>query len=182
VTSGDAIRHRLEVVAGDAGLSGVTVRDLPGPALEPLIGSACLTCHSPGDECDQATERMYGALTALESDLRQAEALLHRAEVSGMEVGAPRFELKSKGVTSAVDARALIHAFDPDRLIERTEEGNAVAAAALQAGEGALAEMDYRRKGLGISLILIALVVVALYLKIRQVDRRREESARAAGD
>lgn len=174
VEAGDALRLAL-VVEASAAVEGVQVRDSLGRALDPIAGSACLACHSPGDSCDVATERMYAALSSLDRDLRQAAAILHTAEVAGMEVSEPLFELKSKGITAAVEARAFIHAFDPDRLVRRTEDGKKVAAAAYDAGKAALAEVQNRRKGLAVSLILVACVLGLLSAKIRAVDRARRE-------
>ncbi len=90
-----------------------------------------------------------------------------------MEVSGPLFELKSKGTTAAVESRALIHSFDPPRLIARTEEGSKIATAAAEAGKAALAEIQNRRKGLAVSLVFVAIVLLSLYLKIREVDRTR---------
>jgi hypothetical protein len=42
-----------------------------------------------------------------------------------------------------------------------------------RAGEDALDELRFRRRGLAVSLGAILLFVVALALKIRQIDRRR---------
>jgi len=168
--SGDAIRLRLELTSSSPSAQ-IVVRDRPGEAWYPLNGSVCRTCHEPGDACDKATEKMYTALTSLDQSIRGAQAELRVAEVSGMEVSGAKFELKSKGRTAAVEARALIHSFDPDRLLTRTDEGKGIAAAALDAARAALAELQFRRKGLGVSLGLVALVLGGLYLKIRQIDR-----------
>ena len=80
---------------------------------------------------------------------------------------------KSAGTTAAIESRALIHTFDPERLLARTEEGRAVAAQAAQAGHDALAELQFRRRGLAVSLVLVGFVLVGLWLKIREVDRKR---------
>ena len=178
VEAGDALALRLEIQAsGTAPVRGIRVRDLPGDGLEPVAGSACRTCHEPGDACDEATEKMYVALSTFDRELRAAAAVLHRAEVAGMEVRAPQFELKSKGATAAIEARALVHSFDPERLVARTEEGRTTAASALAAGHAALGELQFRRKGLAASLVLVALVLLGLYLKIREIDRRRRGEA-----
>lgn len=181
VEAGDAILLDLRLeVSGSGSVRNVLVRDQPGQVVDPLAGSACLTCHTPGDDCDKATERMYVALTSLDRDLRASSALLRRAELAGMLVSEPQFELKSKGVTAAVEARALIHSFDPDRLVSRVDEGKTVAAETLQAGQSALDELQFRRKGLAVSLVLVGLVLVALFLKIRQTDQmEREQAGRA---
>lgn len=178
VEAGDALAIRLEVQAGSAApVKGVKVRDVPGEAVVPVAGSACRTCHSEGDSCDAATDKMYLALSTLDAELREAAEVLHRAEVAGMEVSAPRFELKSKGATAEIEARALVHSFDPGRLIARSEEGRKTARNAVEAGRAALAELQFRRKGLAASLVLVGLVLLGLYLKIRQIDRLRREAA-----
>jgi hypothetical protein len=177
IEPGDAILFRLAVTANGGGVArGVTVRDLPGPVVAPHTGSVCFTCHSPGDSCDDETGEMYAALDSLDRNLRAASALLHRAHVAGMEVSGPLFELKSKGTTAAVEARALIHAFDQVRLTKRTAEGMAVAEASLAAGRHALREREVRRRGLAVSLVLVAFVLVGLRAKIRDVERRRAAS------
>jgi hypothetical protein len=180
VEAGDAIRMRVELTS-TAAARRVVIRDVPAEGVDPVPGSVCLTCHSPGDPCDQASERMYAGLSELDRDLRQATALLHRAEIAGMEVSQARFELKSKGTTAAVEARALIHAFDPPRLLTRIEEGRQVAAAALAAGNAALDELQYRRQGLAVSLVLVVLVLAGLFLKIRQVDRTQDVTRQQEG-
>jgi hypothetical protein len=178
VEAGDALLFRLEVSAGPAGsVRNVRVRDLPGTSVDPLVGSACFTCHKLGDSCDVAAEKMYASLSSLDREIRSAASLLRKAELAGMEVSGPMFELKSKGTTAKVEARALIHSFDAGRLLKRAAEGHAAAAAAKKAGIGALDEIQYRRKGLAVSLVLIAGVLLGLYLKIRALDRTRREEA-----
>ncbi len=41
-----------------------------------------------------------------------------------------------------------------------------------KAGESALAERDYRRKGLGLSLIAIFIMMIGLAMYIRQIERK----------
>jgi len=72
-----------------------------------------------------------------------------------------------------------VHSFDPARLVARSEEGRKTARSALDAGRAALAELQFRRKGLAASLVLVALVLLGLYLKIRQIDRLRRQEALA---
>jgi hypothetical protein len=178
VKTGDAVRLRVELESrATETLLAVRLRSSAAAGVALVPGSTCLTCHSPGDECDQATERMYVALSSTERDLREAEQLLHQAEVAGMDVGEVQFELNSRGITALLDARALIHSFDPDRLVKRSKEAGEVAASALQAGQTALDELQYRRQGLAVSLVLIALVLTGLFLKIRDVNATRRRSS-----
>jgi hypothetical protein len=94
-----------------------------------------------------------------------------------MEVSRPLFDLKSKGTTAAIEARSLVHAFDPARLVKRANEGRVAAAEAKAAGNKALEEIQVRRRGLAVSLVLVVLVLTGLGLKIRQVDRSRREDS-----
>jgi hypothetical protein len=176
VEPGDTLMFRLELRTA-AGVPSVVVNDRPGKAVGALKGSVCLTCHSEGDECDQATERMFDALSSMDQGLRAAADRLHRAEIAGMEVSEALFDLTSEGRTAAIESRALVHSFEPDRLIGRTEEGREVAVRALAAANAALEEIQFRRIGLAVSLVLIVMVLIGLYLKIRQIDddRRAQE-------
>jgi hypothetical protein len=65
-----------------------------------------------------------------------------------------------------------MHAFDPARLTPIVDEGLKMVTGVEQAGDRATAELRYRRRGLALSLGAILLVVVALGLKIRQIDGR----------
>jgi hypothetical protein len=58
-------------------------------------------------------------------------------------------------------------------MIARAGEAREVADESHSAGGDALDEYQYRRRGLAVSLVLIALVLVGLALKIREIDRTR---------
>ena len=177
VELGDALSLRLELRAGGEPVRGVTVKDVAESGVTPIAGSACRSCHEEGDSCDKATETMYAAVSTLDAELRRSAAVLREAEIAGMEVREAQFELKSKGATAAIEARALIHAFDPSRLVARVDEGRKTAAEAERAGRAALAELQFRRKGLAASLVLVGLVLVGLWLQIRQIDRNRSRAS-----
>ncbi len=69
-------------------------------------------------------------------------------------------------------ARMEVHTFDPPTVTGVVSEGLALLARVDEAGQAALAELRFRRTGLAVSLALILLFVVALGLKVRQLDRR----------
>jgi hypothetical protein len=54
--------------------------------------------------------------------------------------------------------------------------GTAIADRARARGARALDELAFRRKGLGISLVIILAVIGGLLLKIRQVNARQASS------
>ncbi len=180
VEAGDALLFRLKVTSsGSRPLLGLQLRDVPGEGVYPHQGSACLKCHEVGDACDVETEKIFTTIQTLDREVRRATAVLQRAEIVGMEVSLPQFELKRQGITAAVEARALIHSFDYGRLLKRAADGQVAARNGLKAGHDTLAEMGVRRRGLTVSLVLIAMALVGLALKIRQVDRERREGSGA---
>jgi len=68
-------------------------------------------------------------------------------------------------------ARVTIHSFQPPLVNQDIQTGLKIAAKDLQAGKQALAERDYRRRGLGIAVIFILITLVGLFLYIRQMER-----------
>jgi predicted CXXCH cytochrome family protein len=138
-------------------------------------GSLCLNCHGPDDKGYEAAAAMRSSLEGLAGALAQAEAILDRAEASGMEVSEGRLEL-SAAQENLIKARVDLHSFDPAVLDAAAGKGLAAARAAFQAGEKALAERDYRRKGLALALIAIAATMAGLWLAVRELERRRNQA------
>lgn len=136
-------------------------------------GTVCSQCHSPGDTCDVQSVEIRKSIDAYVKALDEARDVLGRAERAGMEVSGSVFSLKKEGVSGLVETRALIHSFDTARLTKRAEDGMQVVAKARQEGEAALEEVQFRRKGLAVSLVFIGVLLAGLWLKIREVDRRQ---------
>ena len=130
----------------------------------------CMQCHTPGDDCDKARAEMLAGLTRLDSAVKNADQLIGVAESSGMEVTEARL-----GQDQAHDwltkARVTIHSFQPALVNQDIEAGLKTASKDLQAGKDALAERDYRRRGLGYAVIFIVMAVVGLFLYIRRIER-----------
>lgn len=132
--------------------------------------SFCVTCHVEGDPGWNAAQRMHARLTDLDGNLQQAAALLSRAERAGMDVSEARLT-ESNAREQLIKARVDVHAFDPQRVEHGVAAGEKLADQAHRAGEQALAELAFRRKGLGLSLVAIAFVVLSLWLLIRYLER-----------
>ena len=115
---------------------------------------------------------MRSMIDSLATDTDAAQALLTRVEHAGIEVSQARFDLG--GARDAlVKARAAMHTFTPDRVKAEIEPGRVIAEKARLRGVRALEELQFRRSGLAVSVVIILALVVALVLKIRQRDRRR---------
>ncbi len=138
-----------------------------------LIGtgkeSVCLNCHSRGDAGYQAAESMHQQLKQLEGAIEKADQVLDRAERSGMEVSEAKLE-QAQARDALTKARVTIHSSQLAPADENIQAGLKVATATYLAGVKALAERDYRRKGLAVSLVIIVAVLLGLRLFIRQLE------------
>ncbi len=140
----------------------------------------CVTCHDSGSAGYTAAKDMKAGIAGLRDHLDKADQLLKRAESKGMEVSKPLYDLV-EGRDRLVLARVNIHKFNPSELKKTVDEGEKIAAASEQSGWKALADLDYRRKGLAISVVILLLMITLLLLKIRQISKDSAQSdARAA--
>ena len=131
--------------------------------------AACMRCHKPGDNCDQARATMLQDLTRLDSAVKAADRMLAIAESSGMEVSEARTE-QDQARDSLTKARVTIHSFKTDLVEEDIKAGLKMAAKTQAEGQAALVERDRRRRGLGLSLGIILVVLIGLRLYIRQIE------------
>ena len=107
--------------------------------------------------------------------IADADNLLSAAEASGMEVSEARLQ-QDQARDSLTKARVTIHSFRAEPVRQDVQAGLAIAAKNLQAGKDALAERDYRRRGLAFALIAIFITLAGLFLYIRQTEREPAKS------
>ena len=133
--------------------------------------SACTTCHPAGSSGGALAASMLGSIDRLKAGYEKALAVLTKAEHAGMEVSQPLFEL-NEAKTTLIKARATIHGFDQTLLDKEVEPGVAVSEKAYARGVKAMNELQFRRKGLAISTLIILALIIGLILKIRQMERK----------
>ena len=68
-------------------------------------------------------------------------------------------------------APAAVHAFDPDVVSAEAEPGWEIASEALATGGEALDELQFRRIGLAVSVLVIGGLIAGLLLKIREIEQ-----------
>jgi hypothetical protein len=139
--------------------------------------STCISCHSEGDKGFVAAGQVAQRLTQLQQQIDAVHEILTRAERAGMEVSRPLFELK-EARNNLTNARVLIHNVANPEFEPTVKAGAEIAVKSKQAGEAALAELQFRRKGLAVSLLVILFVCATLYLKIRQLSQPENEKRR----
>jgi hypothetical protein len=142
--------------------------------------SACVKCHAEGDGGWKSAAASHSALTALDSRLNDARGILDRAEQVGMDVSDGRIALGSAR-EQLIKARVDVHAMSAERVLAATSAGDKQAGQARAAGQQALSEHAFRRKGLALSLVVIALVVIFLWLYVKEIERGQSSEQNSAG-
>jgi predicted CXXCH cytochrome family protein len=133
-------------------------------------GSVCVSCHVEGDDGFTVAVELRKRLAGLESAIATSDALLKTAELSGMEVSEARLE-QDQARDALTKARVTLHSVKLDLVNQDLDAGLKFAAKAHAGSQAALKERDFRRYGLGISLIAILAVVIGLRLVILKIEK-----------
>jgi hypothetical protein len=129
-------------------------------------------CHSGADDKGLAAgATMRADIERLKTAVNRSSATVSALANAGMEMSAQELAIGT-AQTRLTLVRTEMHAFDAASVTPIAAEGLAMLASVDKVGESAAAELRFRRRGLAASLAAILLVVVALGLKIRQLDRR----------
>ncbi len=133
-------------------------------------GGACMGCHTADDKGGKSALEMRKLIDGLRGDYEKAHAVLEKAEAAGMEVSQPQFELNG-AKTALIKARAAVHAVNVGAGQKETEPGMEISSKTYARGLKALDELQFRRKGLAVSVLIIGALIVGLVLKIREMEK-----------
>lgn len=133
--------------------------------------SVCTDCHEEDSKGYVTAVAMHQLIEDLKRDMFLADSLVSRAERAGMQVSEAIFQLNDAD-DALIKARTMAHSLSVSKVSEDIEKGKNLTQQALQAGIAALQELQFRRKGLALSIVFIAALAIGLYLKIREVDQK----------
>ena len=131
--------------------------------------AVCVECHTEGDAGFKTAAEIKAKLTELDSALTGSNSILSTAERDGMEVGEAKVQA-GQARDALVKSRVTIHAFNTAEFDRDVAPGLKLAKESYAAGQRALDERRFRRAGLGVSLIAIAIVLLGLRLYLRQIE------------
>jgi predicted CXXCH cytochrome family protein len=135
--------------------------------------SMCTGCHTEGDAGYRVADRLRSSRATMELSIASADRMLARASEAGMEVSKPEYELRDAR-DKLINARVLVHGLAVEPIDSLVKSGGATSRKAEEAGVAALKELDFRRNGLSISLVVILIAAIAVYVKVRQIDRAKK--------
>ena len=166
-----------------ANLAGCVVCHGNHGIMEPtddLVGleapAPCARCHKRGgsDTAEKDIVHMRLLLDSLSLGQQRADQQLEHAEQLGMDVADAKYDLRDVH-QALVQARVSIHSFKVADLADAVHPGIAVLAAAERAGQEAVHDYYFRRQGLGVATLIVTLVTVLLYLKIREIEKEKKK-------
>jgi predicted CXXCH cytochrome family protein len=146
-------------------------------ATDDMVGTqkpaVCVRCHS--NEKNTKGFLVAGEMKTLIDSLKNEDStttkILNEASQKGMDVSDAVFSLKDVRQT-LIQSRTTIHAFNLDKFKEQINEGYTIISKAKMSGEEAIDEYYYRRIGLGFSTVIVTLLVIGLYIKLRKVEKK----------
>jgi predicted CXXCH cytochrome family protein len=130
----------------------------------------CATCHDdkmPGAAVIASVRKGFDDFGAR---LSAATSVLDRAETAGMLVDDGKLALHD-AAEAHVRMRVLVHAFAAPPFDAELKTGVAAVDRATSIGESAMAELQYRRRGLAAATLLILGFLVTLFVKIRRLPK-----------
>jgi predicted CXXCH cytochrome family protein len=131
--------------------------------------SLCVGCHDEGDAGYEAARAIRGHLARLSAANDEAEAKREEVHRRGMGDEDIVFLLQESH-QDLVQARTLVHTFDPDQVGEKTGEGVIKAREALDLAFERIRESGNRRRWFGLATVFIIVLILATYLKVRQIE------------
>jgi len=139
---------------------------------EEMIGlheeAVCYTCHDDQMPGVEMIEGGRAKLVELDEAIGRAEAVLGEAEVAGMLVDEGLLVLRG-AVQQQILSRVAMHTFELEPIVEQADTGIASAVEAEQYGHDALAELQYRRRGLAVATLVIVGFLITLGVTIRRL-------------
>ena len=137
-------------------------------------GAVCIKCHSTGEPGYDAASQIHAQLVKLDTSIARSRDILNRAEQAGVEVGPATLDL-DQARDDLTKARVSIHSVELKPVDENVNAGLKVTEATYKAGQDALGEATYRRKGLFISLAISLIVLLGIALLIRRIESHPQE-------
>jgi hypothetical protein len=129
----------------------------------------CIACHEPGSAGYVTARQMREHVERLKAEMASADIAVREAQRLGMDVSEAAYELREAGA-KLTQARTYVHTFSSSAMAPIADDGLRHAAAARERGARAIKAFGFRRHGLWLTLLILSLLVVGLWLKLRDVE------------
>jgi predicted CXXCH cytochrome family protein len=137
-------------------------------------GALCTDCHrqfSNGNtECEKTAEYFHKTITQLDQARGKFIAVSEKIAGRGLDVDPINAQMTEIADTLK-KSRTYIHSFSRNTFQQVAKPGEEAVQKADSLVDNAREEFKYRQIGLALSISVIALLMLALYLKLRQLER-----------
>jgi predicted CXXCH cytochrome family protein len=137
--------------------------------------STCIKCHEPADKGYTAALFMKHSIDSLKAEENKAKIILAEAERKGMDVSDAQFALKDIRQI-LIQSRTTVHSFNTDEFANVLNTGFEITKTANTDGNNAVDEYYFRRKGLVISTLIVTMLCIGLFLKIKRIEKQDKEN------
>jgi len=134
-------------------------------------GSVCRRCHQPGSAGYKGAVEMRQAIDRLKTVINGTETMLTKASEMGMEVSDEQYTVREEVRPELIKVRTQTHLGNPEIVVKAADAAIKTAQKTEASAKSTLQEAWDRRRNLLFPLGLIILVMVLLYLKLRQLER-----------
>lgn len=141
-------------------------------------GSACIKCHKKDDDNDgyKVAGEMKHLLDSLKSEENITKVVLDEAAQKGMDVSDAEYSLKDIRQI-LIQSRTTIHAFNLEEFKNQINAGFEITNKAKKIGTEAIDDYYFRRQGLAISTIIVTILIIGLFIKLRKMDKKAEQKS-----
>ncbi len=129
-------------------------------------------CHAEGDAGFAAAQTMKSWIDSLRMQEQAALDTIQLAEKRGIEVAEAQTALEAAR-EALLKSHTLVHTVDTTQVKAVVQVGLASADTALQIGRQGLAAFSFRKRGLGLATIFITLLIIAIWLKLRDYEKKK---------
>ncbi|NOX37580.1 MAG: hypothetical protein GXO78_08590 [Calditrichaeota bacterium] len=150
------------------------------PTNDDMVGvgeqSTCIDCHDEGDEGYKAAVQIRQLLLDLTTAIDSAKVLKKRVQIIGMDDLDIEYLLKDAH-QQLIHARTVVHTFDPKQVEEKTKTGLERAKEAIQLALEEIKEYHRRRKGFLFATLFTTLLIIGLFIKLRQIESEQKSES-----
>jgi predicted CXXCH cytochrome family protein len=148
------------------------------PPTDDMLGihdeSVCVNCHS--DQIDDkgyfVAAQMKELIDSLKLERDLTKEILEEAKRKSMDVSDADFPLQDLRQI-LIQARTIVHGFSIEKYEELTNEGFEITSKAKADGLAAIDDYYFRRWGLGIATVIVTILVIGLYVKLRKLEKKK---------
>jgi predicted CXXCH cytochrome family protein len=132
-------------------------------------GAVCVECHDAGDKGYKAAGEINTYLIDLVNEYEEAKQREQHVLDIGMNDEEIAFLLQEAHQT-LIQARTLVHTFDPVSVRKKTKEGHEKIDEAVKLAAAEVKDYKVRRRGFGMATLFTTVVALALFLRIRKME------------